>query len=186
MNDRKILWNAAARSGLALGGVSSAYMLLQILMQKIPTGGLTGGIASAAGILLWAGKLVLCIWLMKHFIKQFAASNEGVTNRDSFRFGNATALLSALVFAGFSMAWYTFVQPDAFADAVDQAMAMMSSSITPEVEEQMEAIKDKGPTLSFFGNFIWCWLIGMVLAAIFSRNIPPRNPFAGEASSEED
>jgi hypothetical protein len=33
-------------------------------------------------------------------------------------------------------------------------------------------------TVSFFTNLIYCFLFGVVLSAILSRNIPSRNPFA--------
>ena len=43
---------------------------------------------------------------------------------------------------------------------------------------QMEQMIPQMPTFSFFFNLIYCWLFGTVLSAIFSRNIPPQNPFA--------
>ena len=44
----------------------------------------------------------------------------------------------------------------------------------------MDGMMAKLPNVMFFVNLFWCWLFGTVLAAIFSRNIPPRNPFIDE------
>ena len=48
--------------------------------------------------------------------------------------------------------------------------------------DMMEEMIPKLPTMTFFLNFFWCWLFGTVLSAIFSRNIPSSNPFAGNDS----
>ena len=41
----------------------------------------------------------------------------------------------------------------------------------------LEEMLPKLPTITFFSQFIYCWLFGTVVAAIFSRNIPSSNPF---------
>ena len=115
---------------------------------------------------------------MKVFMLKFAAANEGVTNRDTFRFGASTALLSALIFSAFSLAWSLFVQPDMYADSLAMAKEAYSEMLSSEQLASMDELVPKLPTWAFFFNLTWCWLFGTVLSAIFSRNIPPRNPFA--------
>ena len=177
--ERKSLWNEAARSGLVLGGVSVVYMVITSLLTKLQTaGGALSALGNVAGIALWVGKLIICIWLMKFFMQKFAAGNEGVTNGDTFRFGTATALLSALIFSAFSLAWALFIQPDMYAESFEIAKDTYSGMLSSDQLAAMDELLPKLPTWTFFINLIWCWLFGTVLSAIFSRNIPPRNPFA--------
>ncbi|MBR3076106.1 MAG: DUF4199 domain-containing protein, partial [Bacteroidales bacterium] len=114
---------------------------------------------------------------MKVFMQRFAGRYEGVTNRDSFSFGAATALLSALIYSGFYLAWVLFIQPDMFKESIDAAMQLYEGIFTEAQLEQMEQLVPKMPSYTFFVNLIWCWLFGTVLSAILSRNIPSRNPF---------
>ena len=182
MIERKIVWNDAARSGLVLGGVSIAYMLISILLTKLQGGTAVSVLVNVSGVLLWLFKFILCIRLMKFFMQKFARNHEGVSNQDSFRFGNATALLSALLYSGFYLAWVTFVQPDMFKESIDLAMGAYDGMFSSEQMGMIQDMMPKMPTLSFFVNFFWCWLFGTVLSAIFSRNIPSRNPFTDNDS----
>lgn len=173
----KSLWNEAARSGLVLGLVSIVYMVCTALMGKINASGAGAAVVNVAGILLWVAKLYACIRLMKYFMQKYADGNEGITNHQSFRFGTATALLSALLYAGFSLAWALFIQPDMFAESMDAAMQMYEGMFTEDQMESLTELAPRMPTITFFINLVWCWLFGTILAAIFSRNIPSRNPF---------
>ena len=186
MIQQKIVWSDATRSGLVLGGVSIAYFLINILMTKLPEGKGIAVLVNVAGILLWVAKLVACISLMKFFMKRFAASHEGVTNSDTFRFGNATAFLSALLYAALYLAWVSLVDPNMFADSMEQAMASASSMFGQAQLDEMEEMMPKLPTITFFANLVYCWLFGMVLSAIFSRNIPSRNPFIQSAPGPDE
>lgn len=184
--DRKTVWNDAARSGLVLGGVSIAYMLFNLLMEKLSgRGGAVSAIVNVSSVLVWIFKVYLCIRLMKFFMEKFARNHEGVINSDTFRFGFATALLSALLFSAFYLAWVSFVQPDMFKDAIDAAMESYSEILPASQMSSFDELLPKMPTLTFFTNFFWCLLFGTVLSAIFSRNIPPRNPFADQSDQEQ-
>ena len=167
----------AARSGLVLGLISIIYMVYTALVGKLNASGVGAAVVNVAGVLVWVFKFWLCIHLMKAFMQKFAAGREGVTNRDTFRFGFNTALLSALLYSGFSLAWMLFIQPDMTAESMDAAMQMYEGMFTEDQLASMEELAPKLPTIIFFVNLIWCWLFGTVLSAIFSRNIPSRNPF---------
>ena len=186
MIQQKIIWSDAARSGLVLGGVSIAYFLINILLGKLPEGRGTAVLANVGSILLWVGKVVLCITLMKSFMKKFAASHEGVSNGDTFRFGNATALLSALLYSGIYLAWVTLVNPDMFSESIDAAMQSYQSMFTQAQIDAMDEMMPRMPSLTFFANLIYCWLFGVMLSAIFSRNIPSRNPFKESATGPDE
>ena len=167
----------AARSGLVLGLISILYMVYTALIGKLNASGVGAAVVNVAGVLVWVFKFWLCIHLMKSFMRKFAAGREDVTNRDTFRFGFNTALLSALLYSGFSLAWMLFIQPDMIADSMAAATEMYENMLTEEQLASMEELTPRLPSIMFFVNLIWCWLFGTVLAAIFSRNIPSRNPF---------
>ena len=180
MVERKIVWSDAARSGLVLGGVSIAYMVCSMLLEKIQGGAVASVLVNVTGLLLWVFKFILCIRLMKFFMQKFAASHEGVTNSDTFRFGARTALLSAILYSAFFLAWISFIQPDMLSSSFDTIKETYSDTFSEAQLESMDAMMGKLPNVMFFVNLFWCWLFGTVLAAIFSRNIPPRNPFIEE------
>ena len=168
----------AARAGLVLGLISIAYMVCNILLGKINASGAGAAALNVAGLLLWLFKLVLCIRLMKLFMQKYAAGKEDVTNGDTFRFGTLTALLSALIYSGFAIAWSSFIQPDMYNSAFEMARDTYSGMLTADQLSMFDDLLPKMPTYTFIANLLWCWIFGTVLAAIFSRNIPPRNPFS--------
>ena len=90
----------------------------------------------------------------------------------------ATALLSALLYSAFYLAYVSFIAPDTFEQALSvlEDNPMMDSNSMSMIEDMIP----KMPTISFFVNLIWCWLFGTVLAAIFSRNVASQNPFTDE------
>lgn len=174
----------AGRSGLILGLVSIVYMVITALMGKINASGAGAAVINVTEVILWAAKLYICIRLMKYFMKKYADGKADVTNRMTFRFGSLTALLSALLFSGFSLAWALFIQPDMYAEGFNAAMEMYEGMLTADQLDSMQELMPKLPTISFFANLVWCWLFGTVLAAIFSRNIPSRNPFGDIPESD--
>lgn len=186
MVQQKIVWSDATRSGLVLGGVSIAYFLVNILLGKLPEGKAVAVLVNVSSILLWVAKIALCISLMKSFMKKFAASHEGVSNADTFRFGNATALLSALLYSGVYLAWVTLINPGMFSESIDLAMQSYQGMFSQAQIDAMDEMMPRMPALTFFANLIYCWLFGMILSAIFSRNIPSRNPFQESASGPDE
>ncbi len=171
------IWEQAGKAGLVLGGISIVYMLLTMLTGKAAENGPTF-LLGLVNFLLWAVKLGACIYLMRFFILRFAKNDPTVDNSRAFRFGTLTALLSALLYSAFYLAYVSFIAPDTFADAISmfEDNPMMDSNAMSMMEEMIPRM----PTISFFINLIWCWLFGTVLAAIFSRNVSSKNPFIDE------
>lgn len=184
MTDKRALWNEAGRAGLILGGVSLLYMVCNFLLGKV--GGdnaLAIGLASLVSLLLWAVKFGACIFLMRFFMKRFAKTNEDVTNSDTFKFGRATALLSALIYSAGYLAYVLFIDPDVFNKSIE--LFAENPMVTSDMMGQMEQMVAKMPTISFFMNLFYCWIFGTVLAAIFSRNIPSTNPFENNTTDNQ-
>ena len=57
-------------------------------------------------------------------------------------------------------------------------MQMYSSMLDSNSMAMLEKMEDSFPQISFFSNLIYCFLFGLVLSAILSRNIPKRDLFA--------
>ncbi len=178
--DRKTLWNEGAKAGLIFGAIAIAYMVITQFSAKFSANGAPGlaFLISVLNLALWAGKFVGCILLMKALMKGYAAANPSATNSDVFNYGVVTALLSAILYSAFYLAFVLFIQPDVLRDAMDTFIASASSNLDSNSMAAIEGIQDKLPQLTFFVNLVWCFLFGTVLSAILSRNIPSSNPFA--------
>ena len=163
MNTRT-LWSKAAVSGAALGIFSGIFIFLSAGGIKQPV---LSGIVS---FVLWAVKFAGCIWLMQFFMKR--------TNADTFKFGTMTAFLSALIFSAIYLANVLFISPDIFSQQMESVMQMYSSMLDSNSMAMLEKMEDSFPQISFFSNLIYCFLFGLVLSAILSRNIPKRDLFA--------
>lgn len=176
MTDKKSLWDSAGKAGLVLGAVCVAYIAVTSFSAKLGSDSkIVAMLISLLNTCLWIAKFVGCIVLMKYFMKKYAASDKQMTNSDTFRFGSATALLSGLIYSAFYLAWVLFIQPDSFQAAFD--MIIQNSALDQDMFSELENMLPKMPVISFFSNLLYCWLFGTVVSAIFSRNIPSRNPF---------
>jgi hypothetical protein len=178
---RKNLWNSAAKAGLALGLVSSAYLFINQWTAEIGVPVLTGLLS----FVLWAAKFGGCIWLMMFFMKKFVAENQDAVNSDTFRFGVVTALLSAVVYAAFSFANTAYFSADMIAENMDTVMQAYSQFMDSNTMGQMEKMMAKMPQITFFSNLIYCFIFGTILSLILSRNIPSKDPFASSKSDEQ-
>ena len=179
---RKDLWDGAGKAGLVLGLVSSAYVLISMLLTKLS--GSTGMalVSTLLSFLLWALKFGGCIYLMKLFMTRFAAAHPGCDNSDTFRFGMVTAFLSALIFSAFDLAYLTWLAPDTMSQAIETVTEAYGSMLPAESIEAMEEMNFG--QISFFTNLIYCFLFGTVLSAILSRSIPSRNPFSESSPTD--
>ena len=184
MTDKKALWNDAGKDGLILGAVSLFYMVCNFLLGKVgENSAMMSILAALVGFVLWAVKFGACIYLMKFFMKAFAKANPDVDNSDTFKFGCAVAILSALIYSAGYMAYVTFIEPDTFSKSLE--VFADNPMMTSDALDMMEQMMPKMPTMTFFTNLIYCWLFGTVLSAIFSRNITSRNPFDKDTTDEQ-
>ena len=177
----KNLWNSAAKAGLALGLVSSAYLFVNHWVASLSTPVISGLLS----FVLWAVKFGGCIWLMMFFMKKFVAENQDAVNSDTFRFGVVTALLSAFVYAAFSFANTAYFSADMIAENMDTVMQAYSQFMDSNTMAQMDKMMTKMPQITFFSNLIYCFIFGTILSLILSRNIPNKDPFANYKPDEQ-
>lgn len=175
-------WNEAAKAGLILGAISSAYLGLTELFTLIGSPVLQGFLKTVC----WAGKVGLCIWLMVFLMKKFAGKYSGVSNSDTFRFGARTALLSALIVAAVYAAVLIFTPPETVEQTFDAITSQLAGQLDSNSLQMMDSIKENMPVLTFFSQLIYCFTFGLILSLIVSRSVPPRNPFAVPDPEEED
>lgn len=172
---KKSMWSLAGTEGLKLGLVSGAYMFASLLLDKA---GMPAIVTSLLGFVLWCAKFAGCILLMKLAMTKFAAVDKSIGNKETFRFGMATALLSAFIFSAISYANVAFISADMFARQFDTMMQQMAPMMDSNSLSMMDSYLENLPEITFFSNLIYCFLFGTVLSAILSRNIPARDPFA--------
>lgn len=168
---RKDLWESAGYAGLALGLVSIVYMYIN---KAVGLSGMSTGMMMLAVMLPWIAKFIGCILLMKFFMKKFFAAHPESTNKDTFRMGMATALLSAFFYSAIQFVDMVYINAAQYETAMQQYSAEMDSNSRNMVKNFIEIL----PQFTFVWNLIYCFVYGTVLSAILSRNIPSQDPFA--------
>lgn len=180
--NNKIIWNTACIAGLALGAVSTACMFAG---QFLSTLQLSQGATTLYGLLLWILETGTCIWLMRFFMKKMVKENEGVTNSQTFKMGMATAVLSGLLFSAVTFANIAYISADYYTENVYTVIEQMSSSLDSNSIAAVDKIIDYLPQISFFSTLIQCVIFGIIVAAILSRTIPNKDPFANFKADEQ-
>ena len=176
---RKDFWDGAGKAGLVLGLIPIVYMLIEQLLMQDAAQKLGAFPSTLITFLLWAAKFAGCILLMRFFMQRFADRHDGMTRRGVARYGTAIALTSALIYSAFVLAWSKFVDPEMFSRAFEQAAEQYSAFMDSNTMEMMEQMQDKMPVISFFSNFIWCFLYGTILSSILAPRIgKDTDPFA--------
>lgn len=170
----KTLWNIAGKAGLALGAVSTAYLFAtQLLGNDLPA-----FVTSLLSFILWAAKFAGCILIMREFMKLLVKANPDATNSDTLKLGLLMSILSAFVYAGFSLANVVFISPDVYAESMDAMMQQMAPMLDSNSMAVLDQTMQNLPQITFFSNLIYCFIYGAILSAILSRRIPSRDPFA--------
>lgn len=178
--NNKILFNEAGIAGLPLGAIS--------IISSLINGPLTGADFTGVGVisfLLWFAKFFGCIWVMKYFMLRLADRYDNVDHKVTMKLGVYAALLSALIYSGYTFADIEFFRPDYYQAQFDTAMQNMSSMLDSNTTTIMENMIDNFGQITFFINFIYCSVYGIILSAILSRSKADRDPFADTNTPDE-
>ena len=173
--NKKDIWDAASRPGLALGLVSVAYLYIGNILNS---SGLSAGVVSLIGVPLWIAKFAGCIFLMKFFMNKFHTDYPEATNKDVFRMGALTALLSAFFFASLQFIDMAYLSVEFYAEQYEVVMQQYSSLMDSNSLSMIKKFMDVLPQFTFVWTLIYCTVYGTVLSSILSRNIPSKDPFA--------
>ena len=167
--------NEAAKYGLILGLISSAYLYFGHFQYMI---GLTGVAGTVLGFIIWAAKFVGCIKIMKYVMIKFATAHTQATNSDIFKLGFQMAVCSGLLFSVVTVADQLYIYPEYYQSIYEMAVQEYSKILPAEQVKEIKELLVYAPKISFFGTFLYCTIYGTVLSFILSRNIPSKNPFS--------
>lgn len=170
--DFKTIWHSAGVPGVVLAAVSTAYMLINFQLTNHPFTG-----SAIVVFLLDLAKIAACIWLMYRFLVKFKEDFVDATAYDVRRLGKWIAILSALIFAALSMAYY-MLHPEMVAETFDTIMQTAGDNLDRNSIDTLEKMQNYFPQIIFVTQFIYCSLFGWVLSTILSRKVVPANPFA--------
>ena len=95
------------------------------------------------------------------------------------------AFLSALVYSAVAFANVAFISADLFAEQMDAVMQQMAPMMDSNTMSVMDTYMENLPQITFISNLIYCFLYGMILSFILSRNIPSKDPFADYKPEEQ-
>lgn len=171
--------NRASIAGAIFGAISGSYVLISQFIANL------GKLAFISSLLALA-KFGVCIWLMGFLMKKLCMDYDGVSRRDTFKFGRLTALFSALITALVSYVTLQFIFPDAIAQAMDLVFSMYGSLLDSNSMEMLEKIEGSYAEISLVSTFLWCWLYGVILSAIWSHYVPKPDPFADFRNEDKD
>lgn len=183
MNEKisfKDIWHAAGIAGLVLASISTAYLLAEhglSLHNNTFTVILTG--------LLQILKIVACIMAMRAFMKRFKLDFPEAETKDIRRMGTMTAFLSALIFAGVSMAFYTY-HPEIVAQALDIARNTYSNLMDENARQALGMVETRFPQMIFGYTLVYCFLFGWILSAILAPRVAPINDWDDDEDDEEE
>ena len=172
-DQKKILWNKAAKNGLVLGLFTA---VCRILSQGISqSDASTGTVVLNATI--WLVQTGGCIWIMKFLMERLVGQFDGVDNRDTARYGRMLALTSSLIFSSAMLFDVVFLDPDMAGQQIELIRQLYGGSLDSDT---LELIGKEGfyPKVMFFSNLIYGFVYGAILSWILSRYIPKRDPFS--------
>ena len=110
-----ILWNKAARNGIILGLFTA---VCRIAAQGVSLSGASAGSAVLNSI-IWILQTGGCFWMMKFFLERLVSRHEGVTNRDTSRYGMMLALTSSIIFSAAMLFDIIYIAPEAVEKQID-------------------------------------------------------------------
>ena len=165
--DSKIISSEAAKVALLFGAISGGYIFFSSAVSQPDTPTLV----NVLSIILWAGKLVGCILLMRYFMKKLMGSYEGVTRQNLLAYGTQIALFSAIITAACSYISVQYVFPGQIKDAFDTAFQAYSGMLDSNAMSSMEKIEGNMGVISLVSNLIWCFVYGWILSSIVSGSL---------------
>ena len=166
--------NEASKAGLVLGIIPVLYSLAG--EYSAPLTAASPILAGLVATVLWCLKFFGCIWLFYYFMKRYfkiaKTASKGIADTSPLTgFGLLTSLLSALVFAGYTLLDVAVLSPEKYAQSINDALAGMRSSMDSNSLAAMDGIMDKLPAISFVSVLIYCFLFGAILTAILAPRI---------------
>ncbi len=161
-------WSIAAQNALILALVTILATLLQAVFPQMP---------GFIGILIWIVKLVLSIYLVYYFIKDYSKHFETFTFKQGFNFGAILCLLSSVICAAYLFLHMGFLFPEATTSQMEMIAQTMESS-NPEGAEAIFGVMEHLPKLAFVFSLIYYTIFGLIVSAIVANYTKKGDMFA--------
>ena len=178
--DNTTLWNEAAKAGFLLGGVSIGCLLLKELAAVSGSSFLL----QAAAIILWAVEFFGCMLIMKNVMLKLKEHYPSARMKDTYKLGRRAALLSGLLLASAQTLIILKMPEGEMSTLVNDLTANMS--LSGSEREAVDGMMDKLPVITFFSQWIYCYLYGLVLSSFLSRYIFLQRLMGGYPRNPED
>lgn len=175
--NRNSLWNEGGKAALILGAVSIIYTLSTTLIAKISGGPMISAIVSVVNMMLWFAKFAGCILLMRFFMMKLVRKYPGTDNKTTFKFGTIISFLSALIVSAYSLASVLMMSSEEINILITQRLGDNLKMLDLNTRNMLTGLIDNIQIYTFFITLIYCFLFGLILSMILSKNIPSRNPF---------
>jgi len=168
----KDMWNKASGAALALGAIPIVAAFASMLLGQL-TGSsvLINVIRGFIAFIIWAAKFAGCIYLMNFFMERVRKSFSGVTKSDLFKFGSAIALLSALIVAAYQLIDVVYIEPEKVNMVKEMFNSPMYAKLDANSIEALNSMAAYFPQITFFSNFIYCTIYGVVLSSILAGRL---------------
>lgn len=171
--DNQIIWNEAAKDGLLFGAISVGCLALKEL-ATLPG---QAWLVTLSSAVLWAVEFFGCIFLMKAVMTRLRKRYPDARMEHTYLLGRRAALLSGLILASAQALMIMKMPAESMNTLIDQLMSSMQMLSTDR--EAVEGAMDKLPVITFFFQWLYCFLYGSVLASIMSRYIFLQKLFGG-------
>jgi hypothetical protein len=161
-------WNVATVNALVLSLVTILATLISSTLT--PTG--------FFAILLWVIKLVVTIWLLYYFVKQYAKERETFPYGEGFKFAFLVSLLSALFVGCYYFIHYAFIFPE----DVDKIAEMINNAIAARGGDTSVAdyIIRNFPQFMLLWNIVYLTIVGLIISSIVASFTKKTDIFKGD------
>ena len=147
-------------SGLLLALVTVATMAIQTVIT--PSGPI--------GLIITVVKLVVNIWLVYYFIKEFSKSFEVFTYGNGFSYGTIVCLFSSFICVAAQLLILTIISPETF-EAQIEVMINAFSQSRPEAADTLIRMQESGALLTIVVavSFIYYFVFGVIVSSIVAN-----------------
>ena len=174
---RKTLWDSAGKGGLILGGVTIAFMALNLVLELLPDNSIGTFLTTILSFIIWAAKLFCCVYVLFALMRKFTLDFPGADRATVRKFGVIVGFTSALIYSAFLLVYFLYINPDALAESFAAATDAYSGMMDSNTLEAVEQMQGSMPAITFFGTLVYCTLFGWAASAIIASRLVKDDPF---------
>ena len=174
---RKTLWDSAGKGGLILGGVTIAFMALNLVLELLPDNSIGTFLTTILSFIIWAAKLFCCVYVLFALMRKFTLDFPGADRATVRKFGVIVGFTSALIYSAFVLVYFLYINPDALAESFAAATDAYSGMLDSNSMQAIEQMQGSMPAIMFFGTLVYCTLFGWAASAIIASRMVKDDPF---------